>query len=324
MDLFDLLLAHLCPSVILAHGAQTRRDLARRLGIDLPELPSGPGEWAVATATLAGRPVRICLIPSLAPPAWNRWSSWAPACFRELVPRVAAWLKEPASCLPGEVDTGGEAGVPSRGQRCTAGEECGRRAPKEVMASAEAAGTPAPAPGEAFRMGEKDVPERVVIDEDWIDNFLASQNPPVIVKMPKKSMARSARSAAPSAQPVDTPAPAREPKPEFLEAALHRWFVVFGSGTQTSRSSFALPAMPKTRFCKLEDSRGGYLLSLMTQNFGVEEGRLSTELRRRGIASELKRNGRYLSVPVAGLEQARQVLQAFMDCIPERLRVQID
>lgn len=72
-EVFKVLLRLIQPEVLIAHGSDTARKLGNVLGRNLPAPPERPGD---------SRPVRIgeavlFVIPSLAPPAFNRWSSWS-------------------------------------------------------------------------------------------------------------------------------------------------------------------------------------------------------------------------------------------------------
>lgn len=72
-EIFKVLLRLIQPTVLIAHGTDTVRKLGKVLGRDLPAPLERPGD---------PRPVRIgetvlFVIPSLAPPAFNKWSSWS-------------------------------------------------------------------------------------------------------------------------------------------------------------------------------------------------------------------------------------------------------
>jgi hypothetical protein len=81
-EIFRTLLDTVRPSVLLMHGEETRRRLARILDHELVEVPSSPGERprsSLIETELGNQPyvVRVFVVPSLAPPGWNRWSKWA-------------------------------------------------------------------------------------------------------------------------------------------------------------------------------------------------------------------------------------------------------
>lgn len=71
--LFRLLLEAVRPRVLIAHGAGTIHDLAAILGVALPSPCSASGE----PTHVAFEGMQLILIPSLAPPMWNRWQKWA-------------------------------------------------------------------------------------------------------------------------------------------------------------------------------------------------------------------------------------------------------
>lgn len=73
--IFRMLLEYVRPRVLIAHGAGTIREVGTILGAPLPPPRSAPG----APAHVEASDMRLILLPSLAPPAWNRWQSWAKA-----------------------------------------------------------------------------------------------------------------------------------------------------------------------------------------------------------------------------------------------------
>lgn len=70
---FRLLLDSIRPRVLIAHGAATIRDLAAIIDFPLPPARAEPG----VPASVKAGDMTIILLPSLAPPAWNRWQRWA-------------------------------------------------------------------------------------------------------------------------------------------------------------------------------------------------------------------------------------------------------
>jgi hypothetical protein len=89
--IFRYLLDEIRPRVILAHGAGTAEDLAKLFGTVLPAPRSEAGTPAsaeVGTTT-------VVVLPSLAPPAWNRWQRWADAHLEEAAALTAAALARP-------------------------------------------------------------------------------------------------------------------------------------------------------------------------------------------------------------------------------------
>jgi uracil-DNA glycosylase len=91
---FRLLLDYVRPRVLIAHGAATARDLADIVGSPLP-LPATEG-GAPTRIDVGG--MTIMLLPSLAPPAWNRWQRWA----REHLEAVAALAARSLESTPEE------------------------------------------------------------------------------------------------------------------------------------------------------------------------------------------------------------------------------
>jgi hypothetical protein len=84
-DLFQGLLHIVRPKVLIAHGRGTTKELERVLGHPLPVPPEEPSE---PLQSRVGELV-VFVIPSLAPPGWNKWSSWAQGHL-DLVCRLVA------------------------------------------------------------------------------------------------------------------------------------------------------------------------------------------------------------------------------------------
>jgi len=80
------------PSILIAHGAGTRKKLGRVLGVKLPECPKGPEQMPLKAVTYGEYSLQVFVIPSLAPPAYNRWQSWAPAYLDAVAEEVARKL----------------------------------------------------------------------------------------------------------------------------------------------------------------------------------------------------------------------------------------
>lgn len=87
--IFRLLLDYVRPRVLIAHGAATVRDLAAITGAALPAAQSAPG----APVHVESSDMRLILLPSLAPPAWNRWQGWAQSHLEEAATLAAAALR---------------------------------------------------------------------------------------------------------------------------------------------------------------------------------------------------------------------------------------
>ena len=99
MRVFTALLHAIRPRVIIAHGTATRFDLEKIVGTSLPKPPQGPlDEVALTEVALPGgaseRRTLVFVIPALAPPGWNKWSSWAPSYLEKLARRAAKHTPE--------------------------------------------------------------------------------------------------------------------------------------------------------------------------------------------------------------------------------------
>ena len=80
-EIFLALLHFIKPKVLIAHGAGTHDALAKVLGVSLPIAPTLLTDPQSATV----KDMTVFTIPSLAPPEWNKWCTWAP----EFLARVA-------------------------------------------------------------------------------------------------------------------------------------------------------------------------------------------------------------------------------------------
>lgn len=72
-EIFKVLLRQIRPRVLIAHGSDTVRNLGRVLGSELPapsDKPSDPQSIRIGE-------IAVFVIPSLAPPAFNKWSRWS-------------------------------------------------------------------------------------------------------------------------------------------------------------------------------------------------------------------------------------------------------
>lgn len=87
--LFRRLLHFVSPRVLVAHGAGTRIALAKVLGHPLPPVPE---KACSPRVTRVGNMI-IFVIPSLAPPAWNRWCAWANEHLISVAKAAAAELR---------------------------------------------------------------------------------------------------------------------------------------------------------------------------------------------------------------------------------------
>lgn len=87
-EIFRILFSEIRPRVMIAHGAGTARELNRMFGFPRTGPPSTPEQ--VSRSEHDG--TELVVIPSLAPPAWNRWSGWAGEHMERVAQHVAAVL----------------------------------------------------------------------------------------------------------------------------------------------------------------------------------------------------------------------------------------
>jgi hypothetical protein len=89
-EIFTFLLEAIQPSVLIAHGAGTVKQLEPVLETSLAQPRTEPGPAPATTVKRPGAPPLVVIsIPSLTPPAWNRWRSWAGEHLDEVAARVA-------------------------------------------------------------------------------------------------------------------------------------------------------------------------------------------------------------------------------------------
>lgn len=86
--IFRTLLHVIRPPTLIAHGKGTIRDLESVLGVHLPKLPT---DGAKVIRTQADG-MSVYVPPSLAPPAFNKWSKWAENYMDKVASAVAADL----------------------------------------------------------------------------------------------------------------------------------------------------------------------------------------------------------------------------------------
>jgi hypothetical protein len=94
-QIFRFLLGVIEPPILIAHGASTREELEDVLGADLAP-PPDDATGAIRKTRVKGlsyNPTVYC-IPSLAPPAFNKWSRWSADYLNKLAADVAAELKQ--------------------------------------------------------------------------------------------------------------------------------------------------------------------------------------------------------------------------------------
>ena len=86
--IFRYLLAAIAPAILVVHGAGSAKDLSRFLGVNRLKVPHTPDE----ICDVQTERHLIIPIPSLAPPAFNRWSSWSDGYLDKVADRVCANL----------------------------------------------------------------------------------------------------------------------------------------------------------------------------------------------------------------------------------------
>jgi hypothetical protein len=89
-EIFTFLLEAIKPRVLIAHGAGTVRELELVLNsrIAAPRTEPGPVPATVVSRSRT-TPLAVISIPSLIPPAWNRWESWADEHLDAVAERAA-------------------------------------------------------------------------------------------------------------------------------------------------------------------------------------------------------------------------------------------
>ena len=92
-ETFQSLLEWGCPAIMIAHGKGTRKRLSRVLGTELPVPPEQPGVPVFTSVSYEGKQSQVVVIPSLAPPEYNKWKSWAPRYLDSVADEVARRLK---------------------------------------------------------------------------------------------------------------------------------------------------------------------------------------------------------------------------------------
>ena len=95
-EIFRFLLAEIQPKVLVVHGAGSAKNFAGVLGYNLGGEPISPDDLRIHD--VGG--VLVAVIPSLAPPAFNKWSSWSNKHLLQLAEQLAKQLtaKEEALC----------------------------------------------------------------------------------------------------------------------------------------------------------------------------------------------------------------------------------
>ncbi len=93
--IFQEILRMIRPEILILHGSRTGKEFARMLGVDVPRPPRNPAEGmsACRLVTRLGEDAwcpMVFAIPSLAPPAANKWRAWRSRYFEDLASKVAA------------------------------------------------------------------------------------------------------------------------------------------------------------------------------------------------------------------------------------------
>jgi hypothetical protein len=87
-EIFRYLFSSIKPKVLIVHGSGASQQLATILGLDLGPEPSYADQLQ---AKRIGE-LLVVVTPSLAPPAYNKWSSWAGSYMKLVAKSVAAHL----------------------------------------------------------------------------------------------------------------------------------------------------------------------------------------------------------------------------------------
>jgi hypothetical protein len=87
-EIFRTLLRFIKPKVLIAHGADTRRLLSDVVEAPLPDPPESDGPPSAASVSSRAFDGLIIVVPSLAPPAYNKWASWAPTHLERVADEV--------------------------------------------------------------------------------------------------------------------------------------------------------------------------------------------------------------------------------------------
>ena len=83
-EIFRYLMAEIAPAVLIVHGAGPLKRVSRLLMVNGLRVPGSPDE----VCDVQTERYLLIPIPSLAPPGFNRWSSWAGGYLDEVVDRV--------------------------------------------------------------------------------------------------------------------------------------------------------------------------------------------------------------------------------------------
>ena len=87
-EIFRYLLSQIRPKLLVVHGAGSTKTLAKILGAVLGGGPQSPDD--LQTQDVGG--TLVAVIPSLAPPAYNKWSRWSDEHLSRLAAKLAGHL----------------------------------------------------------------------------------------------------------------------------------------------------------------------------------------------------------------------------------------
>jgi hypothetical protein len=93
-EIFRTLLRFIKPKVLIAHGADTRRLLEGVVEAPLPDAPESDGPPSSEIVSSRAFHGLIIVVPSLAPPAYNKWAGWAPAHLDRVADEVGRNLRD--------------------------------------------------------------------------------------------------------------------------------------------------------------------------------------------------------------------------------------
>lgn len=88
-EIFRFLLFSIKPKVLIVHGSGASKKLKSILNCELPAPPNCADD-GLMLCRCGG--MLVIVIPSLSPPAYNKWSSWAPAHLTRVANAVACHL----------------------------------------------------------------------------------------------------------------------------------------------------------------------------------------------------------------------------------------
>lgn len=89
-EIFAVLVKLLKPRVMISHGAGTARALGRFLGLQLPEPPNQLSDPVVRHIGNTA----VVIVPSLAPPQFNKWSNWSDPYLEAVCQKVGTILRQ--------------------------------------------------------------------------------------------------------------------------------------------------------------------------------------------------------------------------------------